>query len=275
MYLAQVHFGLTSVDRNRGAKHQALAILNAKNAEERERHYRILVTTTEEVVAAARRCQTQLEALPAIGSSWTQSLLIEDQLAHFLPLVEQVLAQTKRRVFLGETVPASEKIVSLFEEHTDIIKKERRETCFGHKLLLATGRSGLITDLVVLDGNPADSTLATLIVDRHTQRFGAPPRQVAFDGGFASKHNLQCLKDQGVCDVAFAKKRGLTVAQMAKSTWVYKKLTRFRAGIEAVISYAKRCFGLRRCIFKGHRSFACYAWAAVISLNLMTLARRL
>lgn len=115
------------------------------------------------------------------------------------------MTQTHRRIILGEAVPASEKLVSIFESHTDIIVKDRRDTLYGHKLCLATGASGLITDFHVEKGNPADSTLAVSMIERHMERYGRAPKQACFDGGFASHANLEELKKRDVDDVVFAK----------------------------------------------------------------------
>jgi IS5 family transposase len=94
------------------------------------------------------------------------------------------------------------------------------------------------------------------------------------DGGFASKENLKIAKSKKIKDVCFAKKRGLAETDMCRSHYVYKRLRRFRAGIEAGISWLKRSFGLNRCTWKGWRSFKCYVWATVVSANLLTIARK-
>jgi transposase, IS5 family len=95
-------------------------------------------------------------------------------------------------------VPSEEKIVSVFEEHTDIIRKDHCETLYGHTICLTGGASSLILDCKVLEGNPADSTLAKTMVDRQIEIFSRPPRQIVFDGGFASKVNLSDIKAGGV-----------------------------------------------------------------------------
>jgi IS5 family transposase len=95
------------------------------------------------------------------------------QLDHFLPLVKRVIDQTERRVLRGESVPATEKVVSIFEAHTDIIRKDRRDTYYGHKVTLSTGRSAMVVDLVIEKENPADSTLAVRSAERHAALFGA------------------------------------------------------------------------------------------------------
>lgn len=95
------------------------------------------------------------------------------------------------------------------------------------------------------------STWTVPPVRRQEHLFGRVPRQVSMDGAFASEDDLADLKALGVADVCFAKKRGLAVRDMTRSQWVYDKLRRFRAGIEAGISLLKRVFGLARCVWKG------------------------
>ena len=193
---------------------------------------------------------------------------------HYVPLIVRVIDQTERRVFQGEKVPAKEKIVSLFEVHTDIIVKGSRDIQYGHKINLSTGTSGLVLDVTIEAGNPADSDRFLPLLDRLSDLYGRPPRQIAADGGYASKDNLDKAKERGVNDVAFHKKRGLAVEDMAKSPWVYRKLRNFRAGIEAGISCLKRRWGLSRCTWKGLAHFNAYVWSSVFAHNLAVLARR-
>ena len=184
-----------------------------------------------------------------------------------------MVAQTHRRVVLGETVPANEKLVSIFEPHTDIIIKDRRDTLYGHKLCLTTSASGLITDCHVEKGNPADSTLAVRMVERHMERYGHAPKQACFDGGFASRANLEEIKALDVDDVVFAKAKGITVDEMAGNAKTFRMLRNFRAGIEATVSYLKRCIGWTRCAWRSLRSFTAYTWASVVTANLLLIAR--
>ena len=99
------------------------------------------------------------------------------------------------------------------------------------------------------------------------------PRQVTADGGFASKDNLAFAKENGVKDAVFARKRGLSILDMARSSWVYKTLRNFRAGIEAGISVLKRAFGLDRCTWSGWEGFTRDVWSTIVSYNLLVLAR--
>jgi IS5 family transposase len=198
---------------------------------------------------------------------------VAEELEKVVGILDKVMDQTRRRVMEGEKVPAADKMVSFYECHSDIIEKGERETVFGHKLFVVGGSSGLILDCVIKRGNPADSSLFMPLVERQEKLYGRPPRQTSADGGFASTDNLRDAKEMGVSDVSFAKRRGLSVLEMVKSSWVYKKLRNFRAGIEANISVLKRAFGLTRCTWTGWDGFVKYVRSAIFAYNLLTLAR--
>jgi IS5 family transposase len=270
---ATVAFG----NRSRRAKRRNKEIANAKKAAERQRAYRDLLAVSEEVLASGLRIRDLLRQPEVVDRLDLGDALnvagIADALDHYLPLVQRVMDQTRRRVIEGESVPAAEKIVSIFEPHTDIIRKDRRETLYGHKICLTGGASSMILDCTVLQGNPADSTLAKAMVERQAEIYSRPPRQIVFDGGFSSKLNLHDIKAEGVQDVAFSKSPGLEIGAMVKSLWVYKRLRNFRAGIEGNISFLKRIFGLDRCTWKSWASFQSYVWASILSFNLLVFAR--
>lgn len=256
--------------RERRARRRALDVLNAKPNEKRKRvkAYRDLLNVTTETMGYARRATAELEAC-----THAMATALAAEIDHYTELAELVVHQTERRVLHGEQVPADEKIFSIFEAHTDIIIKDRRDIFYGHKLTVTGGRSGLILDWVVEDGNPADTALAVRMIERHKEIYGRVPRQAAFDGGYASGPNLHQIKDLGVKDVSFSKKRGLEVLDMVKSHWVYRKLRNFRAGIESWISFLKRSFGLERVSWRGKAGFARYVGASIVAANLLTLAR--
>jgi IS5 family transposase len=197
------------------------------------------------------------------------------KLQHFCSLTERVVDQTMRRVVRDEKVPAQEKVVSIFEPHTDVIVKDRRETLYGHKVCLATGASGLVLDLQTLAGNPGDSTLAISAVERTVKVVGRSPRDVVFDGGFAARRNLVDIRALGARNVVFSKHLGFTISEMARDRATYRRLRRFRAGIEGNISTLKRAFGFGRCTWRGRESFHVYAWSAVLARNLLQFARHL
>ena len=255
-------------DRRRLAKKRARAIEYSRGKDKKRRLYRELIAATRATQLALDEAGKRLAGLAGTAAERWRA-----QLGHYRPLIERILGQTRRRVLDGEAVPASEKLVSLFEPHADIIVKGARDVQYGHKLNLVSGRSGLILDVVVEAGNPADAERFLPMLDRHIAGCGEPPRQLAADGGYASQDNLTEAKARGVADVAFHKKRGLAVEDMVKSRWVYRKLRNFRAGIEAGISCLKRAYGLARCTWRGLDHFRTYIWSAVAAHNLVLLAR--
>jgi IS5 family transposase len=273
LHRAKEDFGLRVLfqDHSRRAKRRLLGIMNSRNKKDRRSKYVDLIKVTNKSISYA---QSAIEAIDKVASISNGLIALRLDLNQYSQLAARVVDQTQRRVLLEENVPASDKVVSLFETHTDIIVKDRRDTFFGHKICLTGGASNLIVDCLIVDGNPADSSLTVDMLDRQNVLYGRYPLKVALDGGFASKDNLNRAKEKQIKDVCFAKKRGLKVEDMCRSQWVYDRLRRFRAGIESGISWVKRCFGMTRCTWKGLRSFKSYVWASIVSANLLTLARK-
>ena len=219
-------------DRRRLAKQRARAIEYSRGQDKKRRLYRDLIVATQ-----ASRAELQAVAAGLAETAAPAVARWRAEVDHYLPLIARIISQTRRRVFDGETVPAGEKLVSLFEPHADIIVKGGRQIQYGHKLNLATGSSGLILDVVIEAGNPADSERFLPMLDRHIartgRRRGRPPPMVATRAAPISPPP----RTRGVADVAFHKKCGIAIADMVKSPWVYRRLRNFRAGIEAVISW--------------------------------------
>jgi len=261
-------------DHRRVAKKRVMSILNTTKQKVRRSAYKDLL------LYAGKVREYALASIPELSSHQARERtelfagkVLAEKLARAVGILDKIIDQTGRRVFKGEQVAASEKVVSFFEEHTDIIVKKRRDTEFGHKIFLTGGASTLIVDCLIVRGNPADTEQYVAMLQRQQALYGRMPRQVSADGGFASKDNLAFAKQHLVKDAVFAKKRGLSVLDMAKSVWVYKALRNFRAGIEAGISTLKRAFGLERCTWKGWEGFGLYVWSSIVSYNLLVLAR--
>ncbi len=261
-------------DHQRVVKKRVLTILNTRKEEARKAAYQDLLLYAGKVRDYALVAIPELHAhQPHEASELFAGKVLAEKLERAVGLLKKVIDQTDRRVFKGEKVPAAEKVVSFFEDHTDIIVKKRRETEYGHKIFLTGGSSTMVLDCMITRGNPADTTQYTPLLERQKELYGRMPRQVSADGGFASKDNLAYAKAKQIKDAVFAKKRGLSVLDMAKSSWVYKKLRNFRAGIEAGISTLKRAFGLDRCTWKSWEGFGRYVWSSIVSYNLLVLAR--
>jgi len=260
--------GVSYVNHCKRAKRRWLRAHSAKRDEDRLAMYRDLMKDVDKTRVWV------LEALQSLKNKGFDDPAVTAMEQQFLPIVANVMDQTQRRVFEDESVPASEKVVSVFEPHTDIIKKGGRDTHYGHKINLTTGVSGLVLDAVIERGNPADETRFIPMLERYQQCYGQIPAQVAVDGGYSSPANLTAAKALGVEDVGFHKRRNLTIEEMTGGDhWLYRELRNFRAGIEAGISYLKRCFGLKRVYWKGWDHFCASIWASIFAHNLVRLAR--
>ena len=183
--------------------------------------------------------------------------------------------QCERRILKGEKVDVNEKIVSIFEDHTDIIRrgKSSSPTEFGHKVLFTAGKTGLITQYKVLRGNPGDGDFLPEIITTHKHQYGQAPHSISADRRFFSEDNESTAYREGVKQVSICKPgyRNEQRKQIEKERW-FKNLQRFRAGIEGIISTLMRGYGLKRCIWKGWEAFKRYVGLSVVTFNLRKIA---
>lgn len=271
--------GFTNRTRSARRRMQAIQRMSAaERTQQQEPTYRELIRITEQVVNNARQIVEKTKAAAAgagpIASVGIDSL--RNEITGYCQLADRVIDQSRRRVLQGEKVPTEEKIYSIFEPHTDLIKrgKAQKPVEFGHKVFLAESAQGLITDYQVLDGNPADSTHVQSSLDRHKQTFGNPPELYATDRGFFSAENVQSCEKAGVTQVSIPQRGGHKTAEQdaLESSKAFKKGQRFRAGIEGRISVLFRGRGMKRCQFKGRKHFELLVGAAVLANNLLRIA---
>ena len=257
----------------RRTKRRHFKIVNTKKSSVRTAAYRDLLKVAQQVLEDGRSVREQLTALPGEDRLLAESL--REELDGVLAQFPQILEQCRRRVLDGETVPANEKIVSIFEPHTDIIAKGGREPLFGHKICVTGGCSNLILDCILERGNPADASLFLPALENRREVLGLVPEWVATDGGFFSQANATQAAALGVETADFGGKRGNRLSGQVAKARVQRRLRRFRAGIEGVISATKRAFGLDRCTWRGWEGFQSYVWSAIVAWNLQVLARHL
>jgi IS5 family transposase len=181
--------------------------------------------------------------------------------------------QTQGRVFNEENVPASEKIVSFFESHTDVIVKGKRAVTYGHKINLATQTDGFVTYLNIEDGNPADKILYLPVIEAQQINYEQLPDCAVAGGDYASQDNVEKAKAAGVKKNVFNKRVGLGYHQMGVQKKTFDILKNFCAGIEGNISELKRAFGMGKAMWKGHDGFKAYVWSSVLSYNLIRMTR--
>jgi transposase, IS5 family len=200
------------------------------------------------------------------------------ELEHFEGLVEQVVEQTERRVLKGQSVKATEKLVSIFEEHTSIIRRGKvgKETEYGHKVWLEETEGAIISGYRVLEGNPADRDQLLPALERHQESFGKPPRLVAADRGVYSPENERGCQERGLERVCLPKpgKKSERCREYERQGW-FRRGQRFRAGIEGRISVSKRRGFLGPCRDRGEEGFGRWVGWGVICSNLSTIARKM
>jgi IS5 family transposase len=267
-------------DRRRSARRRMYEIqrmTTRQRCEQQAGPYRELIGIAEEVVGSARMV---LEKTGKVrGNDMFADMAIEEirkDIEHYCALGRQVTDQARRRVLNGEQVANAEKIFSIFEPHTDLIKRGKVRTPleFGHKVFLAESSRGLITQYEVLNGNPSDEHHVEPSLKRHKLAFGSVPELYGSDRGFFSEQNVTSCARNGVKVVCIPQRGGAKTPEREayeKST-EFKKGQRFRAGIEGRISVLFRGRGMKRCLAEGRVRFELFVGAAVLANNLMTIA---
>jgi len=244
------------VDHAKAVKRLDWRISNAKRKDQRKPHYLDLVDLTEQTITAARSVADELKE-PDLPTDRGKAEALAESLRYYASLGDRVVAQTRRRVVDGESVPAKEKVLSIFEPHTDLLAKGLDRT-YGHKVSLVAG-TRFVFDVVVEDGNPNDSTLTKPLMDRHRERFGALPGQATFDGSFAARATFDALTADGITDLVFTKSRGIPTSE----TWYWLGAARAHVG---ELEPAREALG--RCLTLARRDPEARAAAAWVCLGL-------
>jgi IS5 family transposase len=262
-------------NRHRSAQRAArkIAGLSRQGREQLKPHYQQLTQVTRATIRQAEQVLAEIET-----QATRQGRYLVKKLQTFIPRARQVLDQSVRRVFAGEKVPAAEKLVSIFEPHTDIIRrgKPNKETEFGHKIWLGEVEGGFIAQYRVLDGNPADETQWQPMLESHVQQFGQPPWQASADRGVHSSDNEAFAAKLGVKRIILPKpgRKLENRRKHEKQRWFWRG-RRFHAGVEGRISVIKRKHGLDRCRNHGRVGFECWVGWGIIANNLIAMGRGL
>ncbi len=256
-------------DKRKASKSLSFQIFNAKKAK-KDLLYLDLLKLVRVVLRQVERGleRVNAECVPTESmQEWIRDV------KHYRDLTLKVVDQTERRVINKESVPSSEKIVSLFEEHSDIIVKGFGDIQYGHKINLSSEKSGFITSLSIEEGNPADSERFLPVLNAHHENLRSLPKSVVCDGSYASKDNVSKGRALGIQHVVFHKRVGISYLAMGVKRKTFERLGNFRAGIEGNISELKRTFGAGKATWKRHDGFKAFVWSSVISYNLVRLAR--
>jgi len=252
----------------------------------RDRHeqlvpqYRKLIGITRRVVENARLVLQKTERIHNVDLMTEIAIkALRKEIDHYCGLGDRIISQARRRVLEGEQVPNEQKLFSIFETHTDLIKRGKilKPIEFGHKVFIAESAKGLITQYCVLDGNPSDDDHVESSLKHHHEIFGEAPSIYSADRGFFSRDNIQRCETEGVDLVCIPQRGGKkTPAQEAfEKSAAFKNAQKFRAGIEGRISVLFRGRGMKRCLAEGREHFELLVGAAVLANNLMVIARLL
>lgn len=241
----------------------------------KESYARLMGLARGVVRTAARVTEAFKDGKLPVPGNFVKVLLNEAQLRHFTPLVKKVLDQTKARVFGGDRYVQG-KVLSLFEEHTQAIRKGKahKPTEFGRLVRIDEVENGIVSAYAVQDGNPADLKAWVPALEQHERLFGHAPRGATADRGFYSAENEREAKARGVKHVALPARGWLSTTRTAlqKQGW-FRRLLRWRGGIEPRIANLKHRFGMARAFYKGDEGFKRFIGWSVITQNLVSIAR--
>jgi IS5 family transposase len=273
-------------DRTRSVKLRVLDIARTSRSKSEvgrqrmQQLYRKLLDSTSRVVGQAKRFAKEIAEGVKRSSDVLRQAAVEGmkkELEKVVPLVQQVMRQTRERVFRGN-VHAEGKLVSIFEPATEIIRrgKAKQPTEFGKMVKVQEAESQIIIDYEVYEKRPADSDLLEPAVELHQKRLGRVPDLVAGDAGFYSARGEKAVQQLGVRKVSVPNRSTKSPERrhLQKSRW-FKKAQAWRTGCEGRISVLKRRHGLSRCRYKGDDGMKRWVGLGVISDNLIHIGHAL
>ena len=271
-------------DRTRSVKLRLLDISRIARAKGQLNHerlkqgYRKLLNSTSRVVGQAKRFSSEI----ATGVKRARGILkrlalqgLRQELEAMMPLVRQVMRQTRQRIFRGNT-RAEDKLFSVFEPSTEIIRKGKagKPNEFGKMVKLQEAENQIVIDYEVYDRRPSDTDLLIPAIEIHQAKLGRTPRLVAADAGFYSARNEAAAKASGVKRVCIPNRSTKSVARKReqKKRW-FRNGQKWRTGCEGRISVAKRRHGLDRCRYKGSAGMKRWVGLGVVADNLISIGR--
>lgn len=250
----------------------------AKSAQRMKPPYKKLLGQVGSVLAWVMEVRDALFTGVSAGrygvvESFTAEAIVKE-VEHYVPLIRSVCAQTKRRVLDGEQVPNDEKIFSIFEEHTELLKRGKvgKPIEFGHMVEIQQVRQKFITGYRVFEKRPNETFHLDPCVEKHKDFFGEYPKTVTADKGYYEGVKIEALRSK-VDNVAVAKLGKRTPEQTEhEHSEPFRAAQRFRAGVEGSIAFLKRVLGLFRCVNKGWQNFQSTVGMTVVTHNLLKLA---
>jgi IS5 family transposase len=264
-------------NRTRSLRQLTRALIDAARrrgeaaADALQAQYRQLIDLSSRVVKQAEQVQVALAEQTDVRAK-----RLATTLQTFIPRVKQVIAQTRRRVLEGEQVKASEKLASIFEPHTAIIRRGKlgKPTEFGRVVWLDEVEGGIISRYAVLAGNPDDASQLVPSLECHIRLFGRAPELLVADGKVATPANEHHVRQRGVRHMVLPKGGRKSAVRKAyeRQGW-FRRGRDWRAGIEGRISGLKRRHKLERCLYHGEEGLERWVGWGIISHNLRSIAQ--
>ena len=263
-------------DRTRSVNKRVIAIATASRyrgeagEQKRRKEYRVLLRLTRQILNDTRRVIGEIEHRRKPGLQ-----ALREELAAMSERVRRVIKQTKARIFDGVTqLPG--KIVSLFEPHSEIIRKGKasKPTEFGKLVQVAEAENQIVTHYDVFDQRPSDRELLTGAVAEHCRRLGRVPQLVTADAGYYAKSHEQAVQEMGVKRIAVPNRNTRSAERKAveRSRW-FRKAQAWRTGCEGRISVLKRRHGLRRCLYRGVDGMKRWVGLGILADNLINIGK--
>jgi Transposase DDE domain len=273
-------------DRTRSVKFRILEIGRASRSRAQgSEHklmqaYRKLLASSARVVGQAKRFAREITDGIKRGASIKEQALLEASrryLETMIPRVQQVMHQTRSRILKGNTHLAG-KLVSLFEPHTEIIRKGKaaKPTEFGKMIKVQEAEAQIITHYQVYEQRPSDCDLLIPAIEAHQSQLGRAPHLATADAGFFSASNEAAAHAMGVRRVSIPNRttKSAQRKQLQKKRW-FRNAQKWRTGCEGRISVLKRRHGLNRCRYKGQRGMQRWVGLGVIGDNLINIGHAL
>jgi IS5 family transposase len=273
-------------DRSRSIKYRILEIGRAsrnkteKGQEKLKTAYKKLLESTSRVVGQAKRFSQEIASSVKRAKKKVDKTVLQrarQALDTMIPLVQQVMQQTRVRVFKGNT-HAEGKLLSVFEPNTEVIRKGKasKPTEFGKMAKIQEAENQIVTHYEVFDQRPSDSDLLVPAIEEHQRQLGCTPRVVAADAGFFSAANETAAEKMGVKRVSIPSHstKSEQRKKRQKTRW-FKRAQKWRTGCEGRISVLKRRHGLNRCRYKGSAGIQRWVGLGVIADNLINIGLHL
>ncbi|MEI8154427.1 MAG: ISNCY family transposase [Hyphomicrobiales bacterium] len=247
--------------------------------------YKKLLALAEDLIERARQLllaiafQVDAQGLPLGGGVSISGLTggRERELTHYIQLTEKVCGTARRRVLLEEAVPNEDKIFSIFEPHTELIKrgKQPNPIQYGHNVLVVEDAVGFICHYEVVANGVLDQELVVPVMTKLQKRFDGKIERASFDRAFHTPDNQKKLAEIVTHPCIPKKGHSLGRKQQEDATVEFRQARQNHPGIESAIGALQSGNGQERCRDKSKEGYERYVGLGVLGRNLQILGKLL